>query len=478
MPPTVALGLCILLVIFLLRLERKQSRSVSLSLWLPTIWTFYCASRPVSGWFVSGSLSEGPNAIEEGSAPDRFFLSALIVCGFVALARAKLKWSEVLKENRWLVLLYAYMGVSILWSDYPWISFKRWIKVFGSLLMALVVLAEASPLSALEAILRRSAYVLIPFSLLLTKYFPDLGVQYDRWLGKKMWVGVTTQKNCLGRLCLISIFFLLWSLYRKWKSGALRPLQPPILADVVVLLLSMWLLMRPSLFAISATGIVSLGLGISMFILMAWIKRRWRHPRFNFIRAIAVVGMGLGIAIPLVGGSDLEGLVSLLGRDITFTGRTDIWAVLVPIAWRHPLFGLGYGGFWVNPPVPWAWLNESHNGYLEVFLELGIVGLFLLLGFLFSFCSNAQRALARHFDWAAFGICLLLIALFHNITEASLVRASSHLWTILLFLGVLMARLSRTTPALKESPAPLPRSRVNPALTEKNLKAPALHSSG
>ena len=232
MPPTVALGLCILLVIFLLRLERKQSRSVSLSLWLPTIWTFYCASRPVSGWFVSGSLSEGPNAIEEGSAPDRFFLSALIVCGFVALARAKLKWSEVLKENRWLVLLYAYMGVSILWSDYPWISFKRWIKVFGSLLMALVVLAEASPLSALEAILRRSAYVLIPFSLLLTKYFPDLGVQYDRWLGKKMWVGVTTQKNCLGRLCLISIFFLLWSLYRKWKSGALRPLKPPIPVDV------------------------------------------------------------------------------------------------------------------------------------------------------------------------------------------------------------------------------------------------------
>ena len=125
------------------------------------------------------------------------------------------------KCNRWLVLLISYMLVSILWSDIPFVAFKRWVREFTAVIMALLVLSEPAPRQALESVLRRTVYVLIPFSVLLIKYFPDLGVIYSRWTGEIQWIGVTLQKNGLGRLCLISAFFLVWTLTRRWQGGTL-----------------------------------------------------------------------------------------------------------------------------------------------------------------------------------------------------------------------------------------------------------------
>ena len=54
------------------------------------------------------------------------------------------------------------------------------------------------------------AYLLIPLSIVLTKYFPELGKQYDTWSGMGYYIGVATSKNMLGALCLVSaVFFLL-----------------------------------------------------------------------------------------------------------------------------------------------------------------------------------------------------------------------------------------------------------------------------
>jgi exopolysaccharide production protein ExoQ len=67
-----------------------------------------------------------------------------------------------------------------------------------------------------------------------------------------------------------------------------------------------------------------------------------------------------------------------LGRNSTLTGRTDIWAAVLPMA-RNPLVGAGFESFWLSPSVhqrladlfPGLPLNEAHNGYIEVYLELG-----------------------------------------------------------------------------------------------------------
>jgi O-antigen ligase len=445
MPPIIALMFCMLFVAFLLKLDKAQSRGVSPGLWIATIWTFYCASRPVGVWLSSGSYEMD---IEEGSASDRIFLSVLLICGIFILARKKLNWVEVIKDNRWIVMLYVFMALSLFWSDYPWISFKRWIKAFGSLLMAFVVLSEASPKAAIETILRRTAYVLIPFSILVIKYFPYFGVEYDRWEGRLMWIGVTTQKNCLGRLCLISAFYLLWKFVRRRQHRELRVSRVQTCADVAILILALWLLKGPSMYAASATAMVTLIFGVALFLCLVWLKRSWKGLGFKLVFPIVSLGIGLGIAIPLIGGTALADILSILGRDTTFTGRTYIWGELLPIASKHSILGLGYGSFWIHPPDTLVGLNEAHNGYLEVFLELGLVGVFLLLGFLFSLCLRAQRALSSDFDWAAFTICLLLMALFHNITEASFGR-TGHIWTVLIFLGVLMSRLGQRNNTVK-----------------------------
>jgi exopolysaccharide production protein ExoQ len=79
-----------------------------------------------------------------------------------------------------------------------------------------------------------------------------------------------------------------------------------------------------------------------------------------------------------------------VGRNPNLTDRTLIWKVLLN---RHtnPLIGTGYGSFWLDPRLDRLWeqkeaagLNEAHNGYLGVYLNLGIIGLSLLTAFLIS----------------------------------------------------------------------------------------------
>jgi len=65
----------------------------------------------------------------------------------------------------------------------------------------MVIVSEVNPRQSLASLLRRCAYVLIPFSVVLIKYYPALGRQYGRWSGIEMWIGVTNQKNSLGILC-------------------------------------------------------------------------------------------------------------------------------------------------------------------------------------------------------------------------------------------------------------------------------------
>lgn len=79
-----------------------------------------------------------------------------------------------------------------------------------------------------------------------------------------------------------------------------------------------------------------------------------------------------------------------MGRNPNLTDRTLIWKVLLNTH-TNPLIGTGYESFWLGPRSDWLWqqketagLNEAHNGYLGVYLNLGIIGLSLLTALLIS----------------------------------------------------------------------------------------------
>ena len=283
-----------------------------------------------------------------------------------------------------------------------------------------------------------------PLSLLLIKYFPDYGVQYARWSGGLMWIGVTLQKNGLGRLCLIAAFFLIWSITKTWMQRDVSVSKFQSYADFLVLFISLWLLKGPEN-AYSATAIASFIIGLVMYFGLLRMKKHKIFLGANVLMAMMALVIGFGVITSLAGGVTLEGATSTLGRDETLTGRTEIWAILLPDVEKHPFLGYGFGGYWTSETHKEEKIREAHSGYLDALLDLGFVGLFLLAIYLLSFCRKAQRKMAYDYDWAILCICLLLMALLHNVTESSINSFTSPLTAVLLFLSITSSSTSSHT---------------------------------
>jgi O-antigen ligase len=415
-------------VLFLLRVERLASPRVSAALWIPTLWMLSISSKSLSMWFsVMGTN-------ESGSLLDQLLLMSLGVAGMVMLARRRFPWSGALRRHGWLLALLAYMFVSALWSDITFIALKRWVREVIVLVMALVVMSEANPRQALESLLRRSAYILIPFSLMLIKYYPALGREYTRWSGKQMWIGVTVHKNALGSLCLVSAFFLLWALYRHWRRPAPEGGRYLVWADVAVLLMALFLL-KGAEDAYSATSIGTFAVGIATFLCLLWFRKlKLRIPQPG-LSALIIFLVGFGVSAPFVGGSNLATASSALGRDETLTGRTETWAELVPVVDRQPLLGSGIGSFWTDARRELYQMSFAHNGYLDILLELGVVGLAFYTVWLLSCARTFHGALAMDYDWASLAICFLVMALVYNATESALNTLTEQMTALLALLS-------------------------------------------
>lgn len=416
MPPTIALILCVVVVAVLLRLERTRNPSASAALWVPTCWMLISGSRPIGRWVGIDQTQQ----LLDGSPLDRLVLSVLTLLALVIVyAKRKSEWSPIFRDNVWLILLFFYMALSILWADYPFVSLKRWTKSAGPILMALVILTEPRPLDAFASILRRCAYILVPTSLVLIKYFPEFGRAYNRWTGVEMWTGVTTHKNSLGQVCGLAVFFLTWELLRKGRSRELFRTGSHIYADVFVLALAIFLLVGPGAGAHSASSIFITVLGLATFMAL----NRMESVAQLIASKLKVVVIALVLMYLMFGNMVTAMVSSMLGRNEDLTGRTtDIWPLVLEAAARHPVLGAGYGGFWglggeVSVTLE---LEQAHNGYLDVYLELGIVGLILLSAFFLSFCNRIRRECLDHnFEWGLFGLCFLLMILAYNLTETA-----------------------------------------------------------
>jgi len=431
MPPQIALLLCTTFVLFLLRLDRKQFPEVSISLWIPTVWVLISSSKPLGVWFGVGGVD-----MESGSPLDRLVLSVIFCLGLIVLLRRRFNWIHAMHENPWITILIAYMFASIFWSDIPFSSFKRCIRELVALTMAFLVSSEKKPLSALQSLFTRIIYILIPFSLLLIKYYPNLGVEYGRWSGSLMWIGVASQKNGLGLLCLFAFFFLVWTLIKRWQGRDVPVAwyQTPI--ELYLLVLTTWLFMGPNLsLAYSATSTIALTVGLTAFFVFLWMKEHRRYISAGTLIFIIVFIIVYGTITPFMGKLTMIDVSSAFGRDETLTERTTIWAVLVPHAMEKPIFGHAFGGFWTDE-MRRQTSSYGHNGYLDAILDMGVIGLILLSAFLLSSCQKSRQMMIHEFDWSILWICLLLMAAVHNIAESTINSFTGMLVAFLLFLAV------------------------------------------
>jgi exopolysaccharide production protein ExoQ len=434
MPPRIALIICAVFILWLLYTERKHNPGASFALWIPTIWMLICGSRPLSTWFVSG-LAPFAGGDEQGSPLDRLVLSILIFLALVVVYRRNVKWNDLSKNNFWLILLYMYLGLTVIWSDFPGVSAKRWVRLLGLIPVVMVIASERSPLQSLESVLRRCAFVLIPLSYVLIHYFPLLGRRYGRWTGELMWVGVATQKNGLGQVCAISGLFLFWVFVRRFRSGDLFANKMVTLGDCLVLGMGLLLLRGPG-GAYSATSIALFILTV-FTVLVLYSKESLRDMVVTNLKTVLI---SLSITYLLFGKLALEIMTSLLGRDETLTGRGEIWEIVMAVASQNPVFGVGYGGFWglgIDEAMATR-VGQAHNGYLDVYLHTGIVGIMLLIGFLLALSSRLRKIFKLNMDWSLFGICLLLFLLLYNYTESAFLTPG-FLWSLLISVTIVFS---------------------------------------
>ena len=424
--------------------DRRREYIPSWGLWIPIAWLVLTIARPVNYWLnpapIGGLVNDNIDDIYN-SAVNRNVLIVLMTLGLIILARRRIGWSSWLKNNRILLALFIYMGISILWSDFIGVSFKRWFRAIGDLMMTLIVLTEKHPDEAIQCVLRRSAIILIVLSVILINFFPQLGVKAFSGTGAS-WVGVTSHKNQLGILTCVSAVFLVWSLFtNKVKSNGKN------LIDIAVLLMALWLLFG---FGIP-TGGTSMTSKVIFVIscLFLWALGKFRILVPEILNRLVIVIFFSSALFFLIGEAFIVDILSKdvltpLGRDVTLTGRTDLWKELVAIGNMHPILGSGYGGFWVEgnhkldllwERFPWT-PNQAHNGYLEVYISLGIAGLVLLVGLISSVYKKIMSLLARDIGFGRFRITLFFMILIYNLTESSMTRPTNFLWFLFLILAV------------------------------------------
>ncbi|MGZ3606730.1 MAG: hypothetical protein ACXU9J_02285 [Syntrophales bacterium] len=220
MAPYIALLLCSIFILVAFIIDSQREPNVSSALWIPLIWLVIVASRPIGEWSNPGGFNLHPEA---GSVIDQSVLTVLICLAAFILQKRNFRWTQWLKGNSWLFLFFLYCGISVVWSDFPWVACKRWIRAVGSLMMVFVVLSENDPIEALVALVRRCAYLLVPLSLLFIKYYRNIAVGFNPWTGEEYLSGVTTDKNALGRLCLITGLFIFWDLVKTRHHKNLIP---------------------------------------------------------------------------------------------------------------------------------------------------------------------------------------------------------------------------------------------------------------
>lgn len=408
-----ALGLW---VIWLFRLEKRERPSVSAAIWIVLIWVFIHSTRTTSEWLgLQGSQSR-----DEGSPIDAVIELMLLFLAMVVLLRRNINWSRVMSGNIWVFVFYVFWFASITWSDYPFITFKRVFKDFGNVIMVLIVLTEGNSWESFKAVLVRMAYLCIPLSIVFIRYYPEWGrstVGYH--LDATFYSGVATHKNALGIVVLASTLGLLWDLLDLSGNNRNSIVRFSYVSRILMFCMCWYLL----LIIDSAASLVATVLGVAVTLAFG-LRAFQRHP--VRIEILAVTAIGAALVLDLLFNVKEIVIIDALGRDMTLTSRTDMWQILANSI-ENPFVGAGFNTFWTGDrlgllPEHLQGNVQAHNGYLELYLNGGFVGVGLLAVLILTGYLHIRKRLilGRSEDMAR--LVVLVSVVTHNYAEASFTK--------------------------------------------------------
>jgi len=269
-------------------------------------------------------------------------------------------------------------------------------------------------------------------SIAIAILYPEAGVTHGL-VNDGAWRGVYGHKAIAGRVCAFAVFICL---LHKPANSLLRSLRWPTLAATLVV----------SYMSQSRTSWLLIIAGIAAMIILAFL--RWRRLSQGLRLTICLI---VGAAVAFAAFFSFDDLIELLGRDSSLSGRTTLWESAIDIASnRHPWLGSGYRDFWLGPAadeiakyIPqWVVPNHGHNGYLDTWLELGWVGVALLVFFLLRntlalFTRAVYEPMAD--QWQLLVICVFIFIV--NNMSASVALAHTDLaWVMVVLASLYSAR--------------------------------------
>src|SRR6266478_4605981 len=242
MPPAIASIIFTIGILGLFYLNRDKSVRMSKALWIPAVWLFLISSRPVSLWLGMATNIEGVNATAayvEGNSTEAYVEGSPF------------------DRNVFVFLYFGFCAVSIVWSDFPFVAFKRFTKAIGDLGMVLIILTESDPLAALKRLVTRLGFLIFPLSVLFIKYYPQIGRRLtNSWTLEP--IGVSVQKNSLGLDCMMYGVLFLWMIVRVYRERQDPDRRRRLLAYGTIVTMIIWLLSQCNS-TTSITGLVSAG---------------------------------------------------------------------------------------------------------------------------------------------------------------------------------------------------------------------------
>ncbi len=316
----------------------------------------------------------------------------------------------------WLVVGWAI--ISVLWSQDPILTIRRSVTLLLATLYGLFLAVRYPPLTVLR--LLGSAMIVILGASLISVVLGAPWATIDRYYPGS-WNGVMYHKNALGRLSVLALIVfgvLFQQTTRLWRIGW----AVAALAGLLLIIGSQ-----------SVSAIVVLGLVVIAGLMLVLINT------LSHQQQLQVAALSLGTAMPV--GSLMwffsAEIAAFLNRDLTLTGRFPLWQTLWPIAWKQSLLGYGFGAFWLDSGrmieldialmrQRFWWALHAHNGYLDIWLEVGLIGLvltcILLIVALWRSLIMIQKKQAGSY---LYFVCLFIIfLLLYNLSEATLLESS------------------------------------------------------
>jgi O-antigen ligase len=380
----------------------------------------------------------------ESRAEPRIFWPAMVLIAIIVVVRNRLRFDRLTwpAHIRCLLAYLAFAGLSVGWAFSPQSSFVRFVQ------QAMVVTSIVLPtmLAGRTVDIVRGLFVCFACSIVLNVLFVlDGSVAIAQYAGAAVDIGYQGYflgKNYLGECAAVAA---LLALREICQPGFFRRASGIVIFVVAILLLFL---------SDSKTALGLAFIAPSLAATTLAIRRVTRLSPATILLSIPLCY----IAVSSVSNFNMNRISFLLYGDSTFTGRTVIWDFARYEIDRSPILGWGYQSFWlVGPNAPsvtdapgWVkMMPNAHNGYYDTMLEMGYIGLALLLTFILATIHATGRVADRDPSRARILLSVILFIILYNFLESLWMRGFEFLWVVFVIVAAEVARYSQPAPLRK-----------------------------